>query len=115
MKYQDNIRQCCMELLSLNISVLNIEPVIRSVLKHIADFSVIKLPQKATLVRMSAEMKGIAYNQLAEQLEREEDLTIHSDGTSKFGEHFQVWRALPFISDIHTHYFLFTWISWDVN
>ena len=91
-KCQDNIRQCCMELLSLNVSVLNIEPVTLFVLKHTAYFSVKKLPQKATLVRMLAEMKGIAYNQLAEELEMEENLTIHSDGTSKFGEHYHSFQ-----------------------
>ena len=88
MKYLDNIRQCCMELLSLNVGVLNVEPIIRSVLQHCAGFSIKELPQKATLVRMLAEMKGIAYYQLAEMLSKEENLTLHSDGTTKFGEHY---------------------------
>ena len=92
MKYQDGIRLCCMELLSLNVGVLNIEPVIHSVLKHIADFGVKELPQKATLTRMLAEMKGITYNQLTEELGKEENLTIHSDGTSKFGEHYHSFQ-----------------------
>ena len=88
MKYLDNIRLCCMELLSLNVGVLNVEPIIRSVLKHTAGFSVKELPQKSTLVRMLAEMKGIAYCQLADVLAKEENLTLHSDGTTKFGEHY---------------------------
>ena len=88
MKYLDNIRLCCMELLSLNVGILNVEPIIRSVLKHIAGFSIKELPQKATLVRMLAEMKGITYYQLAEVLAKEENLTLHSDGTTKFGEHY---------------------------
>ena len=40
MKYLDNIRLCC------------IEPIIQSILKHTAGFSVNELPQKTTLVRM---------------------------------------------------------------
>ena len=86
MKYLDNIRLCCMELLSLNVGVLNVEPIILSVLKHTAGFSVKELPQKSTLVRMLAEMKGIAYYQLADVFAKEENLTLHSDGTTKFGE-----------------------------
>ena len=77
-----------MELLSLNVGILNVEPIIRSVLKHIAGFSIKELPQKATLVRMLAEMKGITYCQLAEVLAKDENLTLHSDGTTKFGEHY---------------------------
>ena len=88
MKYLDNIRQCCMELLSLNVGVLNVEPIIRSVLQHCAGFSIKELPQKATLVRILAEMKGITYYQMAEMLSKEENLTLHSDGTTKFGEHY---------------------------
>ena len=34
-QYLNNVRQCCLELLSLNVGVKNIEPVIRSVLHHI--------------------------------------------------------------------------------
>ena len=33
-KYLDNVRQCCIELLALNVEIRNVEPVIRSVLKH---------------------------------------------------------------------------------
>ena len=35
----DNIRQCCLELLSLNVGIRQVEPVIRSVLKNIAKFN----------------------------------------------------------------------------
>ena len=87
MKHLDNIRQCCMELLSLNVGVLNVEPIIWCVLKHVG-FSIKELPQKATLVRMLAEMKGITYYQLAEVLSKEENLILYSDGTTKFGEHY---------------------------
>ena len=36
---------------------------------------------------MLAKMKGITYYRLAEMLSKEENLTLHSDGTTKFGEH----------------------------
>ena len=37
---------------------------------------------------MTSEMKGLACQQLAEQLTRTKDLTLHNDGTSKFGQHY---------------------------
>ena len=35
-KYSDDIRSCCYELLSLNVGIRNIKPVIKTVLKNIA-------------------------------------------------------------------------------
>ena len=46
------------------------------------------LPKPTTLVDMMAEMKGLACQHLAEQLTSTEKLTLHSDGTSKFGQHY---------------------------
>ena len=85
--YLDNVRQCCLELLSLNVGIRQVEPVIRSVLKNIAGFEVDALPQPGTLVRMYAEMKGLAYQQI-EEVSKQENLTLHSDGTTKFGQHY---------------------------
>ena len=75
-------------MLSLNVGIRQVEPVIRSVLKNIAGYEVDKLPQRGTLVRMYAEMKGLACQQVAEELSKQENLTLHSDGTSKFGQHY---------------------------
>ena len=46
------------------------------------------LPKPTTLVDMIAEMKGLACQQLAEQLTALEKLTLYSDGTPKFGQHY---------------------------
>ena len=59
-KYLDNVRQCCMELLALNVGIKNVDAVIRCVLKHIASIEVKELPHSSSLVRMLAEMKGLA-------------------------------------------------------
>ena len=37
---------------------------------------------------MYAEMKGLACHQLAEELSEQDNLILHSDGTSKFGQHY---------------------------
>ena len=86
--YLDNVRQCCLELLSLNVGIRQVEPVIRSVLKNVAGYEVDDLPKTGTLVRMYSELKGLAYQQVAEELSKTTDLTLHSDGTSKFGQHY---------------------------
>ena len=76
--YPDSVRQCCMELMSLNVSIQNVEKVIRSVLQHIAGMNVENLPKLSTLIQMTSEMKGHACQQLAEQLTRMKDLTLHN-------------------------------------
>jgi len=92
-KYLDNVRQCCIELLSLNVGIKNVDPIIRCVLKHIASFEIKELPQTTTLARMYAEMKGLACQQLSEELQKEDNLTLHSDGTSKFGKHYYSFQV----------------------
>ena len=89
-KYLDNIRACCYELLSFNVGVKNIEKVIRSVLSNMTGKSISRLPSKTTLCDMMIESLTVAQAQLAEKLtETEEDyFTIHTDGTTKHGEHF---------------------------
>ena len=80
--------------MSLNVGMKNIEPVIRAVLRHImVKMEVDTLPKPSTLVEMMVQMKGLAYQQLAERLTITDKLKLHSDGTSKFGQHnggFQV-------------------------
>ena len=37
---------------------------------------------------MYAEMKGLACQQLSEELQKGGNLSLHSDGTSKFSQHY---------------------------
>ena len=92
-KYLDSVRQCCIELLSLNVGIKNVDPIIRCVLRHIVSFEIKELPKTATLTRMYAEMKGIACQQLSEELQKGENFTLHSDGTSKFGQHYYSFQV----------------------
>ena len=39
-KFIDSVRQCCIELLSMNVATNQVEPVIRSVLRNIASVEV---------------------------------------------------------------------------
>ena len=87
-KYLDSVRQCCMELLGFNVGVRQIEPVMRSVLHHIAEMEVEAIPKPSTITGMIGEMKGLTCQQLGEQLSTDSNLTLHSDGTTKFGHHY---------------------------
>ena len=86
--YTDSIRQCCLELLSMNVGILQVDPVIRSVLKNIAGMEVDKLPKPASLIRMLTELKCLSYQQIADELQGCEKAALHADGTSKFGQHY---------------------------
>lgn len=70
-----------MELLTFNVSILKIEPVLRSVFNITCD----KLPQRSTVNEILIESRSIAHTQLAEALTTSINTTLHSDGTSKFG------------------------------
>ena len=87
-KFVDGVRQCCLELLAMNVATNQVEPVIRSVLLNIASVEVGELPKSSTLCGMLVEMKSIAYDQISEQISSQDNVTLHSDGTSKFGEHY---------------------------
>ena len=62
--YLDQVRQCCIELMSLNVGMKEIEPVIRSVLRHMVNMEVDTLPKPSSLVEMIPQMKGLAKNWL---------------------------------------------------
>ena len=89
-RYTDSIRSCCYELLSLNVGIRNIRPVIKSVFSNIAKRSVDRLPSKTTLCDMMVECLTAAQSQLGEQLTcaGKDYFTLHTDGTTKYGEHF---------------------------
>ena len=72
----------------MNVGILQLDPVITSVLQNIADITVDSLPKPPTLVRMLAELKCLSYQQIADELQDCEKITLLSDGTSKFGQHY---------------------------
>ena len=87
-RYTDEVRQCYLELLSMNVGVNNVAPIIRSVLTNIAGISVEWLPKYTATVQMLTELRGIAYQQIAEKLTETKHTTLHSDATTKYGQHY---------------------------
>ena len=96
------MRLCSIKLLGMNVGISNVQPIIRCVLQHIASLEVKELPCTATLVRMLTEMKVLACQQLSEELSKQENLMLHSNGTSKFGQHYYLFL----ISTRHSVYTL---------
>ena len=89
-KFTDNMRHCCYELLSLNVGVRNVKPIINSVLRNIAHKEVDRLPGKTVLCNMMVECLSLAQAQLGEELSHQTGnfYTLQTDGTTKHGQHF---------------------------
>ena len=90
--YTNKVHQCCLELLNINVGIQQVHSVIRSVLENIAGMEVDKLPKPASLVRMLTELKCLSYQQIADELQESENITLHADGTSKFGQHYRFFQ-----------------------
>ena len=88
-KYTDDVRACIYELLSLNVGVRNVAPIIRCVLNNIAHKSVSRLPSHGLICQMIVESLAVAQAQLGVELsEGGNCTTLQTDGTTKFGNHF---------------------------
>lgn len=87
-KYTD-FRACVYELLSLNVGVHNIAPIIRCVLRNMAHKSVNRLPSHGLTCQMILESLTVAQAQLGEKLGGSlEYHTLQTDRTTKYGYHF---------------------------
>ena len=83
-KYTDYTRICVMELLSKNVGIMQVEPVVRSVLK-LCKIDCEQFPKHTQINGMLIESRSLAHVQLADVLTKTEHNTLHADGTSKFG------------------------------
>ena len=89
-KYTDNVRACCYELLSLNVGVNNVVPIIKTVLQSFTDKVLDRMPSKTLLCNMMIECLTLAQAQLGEELTIDDtgSFTIQTDGTTKYGQHY---------------------------
>ncbi len=91
-RYTDDVRACIYELLSLNVGVRNIAPIIRCVFRNIAHKSVSHLPSHGLTCQMILESLTVVQAQLGEQLSQAPGYnTLQTDGTTKFGEHYATY------------------------
>ena len=91
-KYSDDLRICIMELLTNNVGILKIEPVLRAVFK-LLNIECNKLPQHTTINEILIESRSLAHAQIAEVLTTHTNNTLHSDGTTKFGRKYQSYQV----------------------
>ena len=98
-KYSDELRMCVMELLSNNVAILQVVPVIQSVLK-LAGVTCNTLPKHTAINDMLIEARALSQMQLAEVLTQEDNHTLHSDGTTKFG-HKYLGHQVSTVHDTH--------------
>ena len=91
-RYTDNVRACIYELLSLNVGVRNVAPIIRCVLRCLTHKSVSRLPSYGLTCQMILESLTVAQAQLGDELSQVSGYTtLQTDGTTKFGEHFSTY------------------------
>ena len=79
------------KLLSLNVGVRNIAPVILCVLKNIAHESVTRLPKHTLTCKMILEALTVVQAQLGELSQTSEFTTLQTDGTTTFGKHYATY------------------------
>lgn len=97
-KYTDDVRTCIYELLSLNVGVKNVAPIIRCVFKNIAHKSIDRLPSYGLTCNMTVEALTIAQAQLGKKLiEADGCSTLQTDRTTKYGVHYGAYdvHVLP--------------------
>ena len=90
-RYSDDVRTCCYQLLSLNVGIRNIAPVIRAVMRTLAHQSIGRLPSNTVWCRMMMlEGLSLAEIHLGEKLsdKGQDNFTVQTDGTTKYGQHF---------------------------
>ena len=90
--YKKEIREVYQDIMTLVGGANNVEKIVREVLEKIAGLEVDRLPKATFAKYMYWEARGLAQIQLAQELlssnEQEkvdENLTLHSDGTTKYG------------------------------
>lgn len=103
-KYTDDVRACVYELLSLNVGVRNVGPIVRCVLKNIAHKSVSRLPSCGLTCQMILESLTVVQAQLGDSLSGSSGFsTLQTDGTTKFGEHYTTYDVkLPDSEAVYT-------------
>lgn len=83
-RYTDATRLVVYELLSKGVSSANVGSVIESVLRHLANLDVDRVPQATIVKHMSAEAALLAKVSAARQIATSSSTsTLHTDGTTK--------------------------------
>ena len=93
--YTNELMECIMHLLTLNVGINNINKVVECVLK-LAGKKCSKLPSRSKINDLLAEARAISHLQVAEELTKpsSKDSTLHTDGTTKFGHKYLGYQVV---------------------
>ena len=87
-----SVRKCCMDLLSRIVGINNVEPIMRSV-ASLCGRTLGRLPQPSKLSEMYVEAATLSQVQLSDLLVSADNVTLHSDGTTKFGQKYMSFQV----------------------
>ena len=93
-KYTDPVRQCCLSLLSHNVGIERVTPIIRTVIGILTGHRIGRLPSVGLLSQMLVEAKEISLMQVGEVTSQSNDATLHTDGTTKFGRKYGGYQVM---------------------
>ena len=93
-RYCDEVREVIMDLLSMDVSMNQVNNVIKTVLKKLANKSVSRLPSMGLKSRLLLEARWLAKCQVAAAMETDtinpdEGNCLHGDGTTKYHRKYQ--------------------------
>ena len=93
-RYIAPVLEVCLDMLSRGVGIRHVSPIIQAVLEKLAKCSVDRLPSCSLLAEMTVLGKVVSYQQVAEDLcQQASGLTLHSDGTTKFGDKYMGFQV----------------------
>lgn len=72
-------------MLARNVGIRHISPIIKLVVEKLPGK---KIDSCATLASLTTVAKLVSYQQIGEELQGKENVTLHCDGTTKFGDKY---------------------------
>ena len=97
-RYCDKVREVIMDLLSMDVSMSQVNNVIKTVLKKLANKNVSKLPSMGLKSRLLLEARWLAKCQVgrameSENIEIDKGNCLHGDGTTKYHRKYQNFQV----------------------
>lgn len=90
--YNTATKKCTYDLFNLDVSTAKISSVIQVVL-HLTGHKAKKRPSQSTVLEINLQQLGLAQQQLGKTFAKEQDTTLLTDETSKFGNIYMGFEA----------------------
>ena len=86
--YTTDVRKCCYHLLNRGVGINHVGPVIEYVAETLCHKQIGNLPKSSQMAVMQREVGQLAKIQTVDALQEDIHTTIHTDGTTKNGRHY---------------------------